>query len=310
MDTNITQVKISNKLVKTLSTSPTKIKDILNNKMYLSFTISKRNGKRRWIDAPQKDLKEIQQKILYDILYQVAPSSAAFGFIKNRNAIDGAKKHLTNKLLLELDLENYFTNINYGMVISGFYYVLNSINDRNKKGDSFDVKNDAKVLAAICTYKGVLPQGAPTSPALANIITKPLDADLILISNKFKVTYSRYADDLTFSHQDLNFDIDAFMVNIKTIIKFNGFKVNNNKTRILRPHRRQQITGVVINDKLSISKPYYRNTRAAIHNIKLNKVKITTKYLQKLKGRIEWIRNIDPVKGERLKTKLYEALYV
>lgn len=293
------QVKgISDELLTALNLDKDSLVKLLSADNYLSFSELKKNGSKRWIDAPRKDLKRAQTNIMYNLLYKISPHKCAYGFVVGKSPAAGAKQHLNNKLVLMLDLHDYFPTINYGQIISAFYYILKFLND--KEGKQFNIKEDSKILTALCSYHNVLPQGAPTSPALANIITKPMDDDLSTIADKNQITYTRYADDLAFSHEKLDFNMDEFLAKVKVIIKTNGFTLNNKKTRVLRPHRRQSITGVVINDKLGVAKKYYKNTRAGVYNFNKNLQTYTNKQIQKLRGRIEWIRSIDPAKGQKL----------
>lgn len=307
MATKQQQVKdVSQDLLDALHIDRPSLLKLLTSDNYLSFSELKKDGSKRWIDAPRKTLKQVQVNIMYNLLYKISPHKCAYGFIVGKSPAQGAEKHLNNKLLLMLDLRNYFPSINYGQIISAFYFILGLLNDKESK--TFNVKEDSKVLTELCSYHNVLPQGAPTSPALANIITKNLDKTLYTLATREGLTYTRYADDLAFSHKDLKYDMDAFLVEVKRNIKFDGFTLNNNKTRILRPHRRQSITGVVINDKLGVAKKYYKNTRAGVHNFSQSKNRFSNKQIQKLRGRIEWIRSIDPNKGQKLLDQFELAL--
>jgi len=309
MSTKQQQVKVqaaSQDLLKNLKTDQATLTKLLTSHNYLSFSELKKDGSKRWIDAPRKTLKTVQVNIMYNLLYKISPHDSAYGFIVGRSPATGAKQHLDNKLLLMMDLSNYFPSIHYGQIITAFYYILGLLN--SKENTKFNIRNDSIILTQLCSYNNVLPQGAPTSPALANIITKTLDKELTKLSLANGITYTRYADDLAFSHPDLKFDIDEFLKKVKAHIMMNGFLINANKTRVLRPHRRQSITGVVINDKLGVAKRYYKNTKAGVHNFSNNKNRFSNKQIQKLRGRIEWIRSIDPQKGTKLLVEFEHAL--
>ena len=297
----------SKELLTTLNITKAELTTLLSCDNYISFSRIKKNGNKRWIDAPTKRLKSLQKIIMYKLLYTIAPHPAACGFIVGRGPIDGAIKHYSDgkKVLLSLDLDNYFPTIKYPQVIAAFYFILHKMNAVQKT--RFDIKNDSIVLTELCTYKLQLPQGAPSSPALANIITKPLDIMLSKLAKSNDITYTRYADDITFSSKNLKFDMDLLLSKIKLRVQISGFLVNNNKTRVLRPHRRQSITGIVINDVLGVSKPYYKNTRAAIHNITTGKTVLTDKKIEQLEGRISWISSINGDKGKKLINDLEKA---
>ena len=156
---------------------------------YLSYPILKANGKKRWIDAPQEELKAIQTAILYKFLYRFRPHGAAVGFRKNYGVETGAKKHLGNRVVMCMDLSNFFHSINYNTVIREITYLGNKLAKREK--DFKFSTNAAVILTELVTFKHRLPQGAPTSPALANLIAMPMDIELKTLSRLEDLTYTR-----------------------------------------------------------------------------------------------------------------------
>lgn len=277
--------------------------NLLNNlktnksEYYLSFPIRKSTGNLRWIDAPIPELKQIQQKLLHQFLYKFKPHPAAMGFIKGLGVKDGADKHLGNKVILTLDISNFFGSIKTNSIYRLFHYLLKRAETLNL----IEIQNEQNILnylVEVTTYKGQLPQGAPTSPALANLFSNFIDKKLQTLADKNQLVYTRYADDITFSHKNKSFDIGKLIPDVTTIIEGHGLKVNEKKTRVVRPHKRMVVTGVVINDKLGVPKYKQRNFRAQLHNLIKNNVSISLEEYQQLRGYTEWINHLNSKKGE------------
>jgi len=277
---------------------------IINNieNYYRSYPIKKSSGKLRWIDAPQDLLKKYQKNILERLLYQFRAHESAVGFVKYVSVKDGAAKHLGNKVVLCIDVHDFFGSLSLYQVYAAFGYMLTKIS-KDIKGFSYD-KGDLELLVKLTTYKGHVPQGAPTSPALANIICRQMDRELQAIADKNNLIYTRYADDISFSHANKSFKITKILEQSKTVLNYYGLKLNRKKTRVLRPHKRMCITGVVINEKLSVPKYVWRNVRAQLHNLIKHKNQLSPEEQQKLRGKIEWIGMFRP----QLKTSYLEQL--
>jgi retron-type reverse transcriptase len=159
-------------------------------------------------------------------------------------------------------------------------------------------------MAKLVTYHKALPQGAPTSPALANLVCWKLDQELERLAKENSLIYTRYADDLAFSHKDSKYDIHPLIETITKLIEgdeVTNLLVNTKKTRITRPHRRMTVTGVVINDKLSLAKSFRKNLRARIHNIKKSGITISEKESEVIRGHVEWIYSINPQEGQKFR---------
>lgn len=252
--------------------------NILNdNKKYYKFEIPKKNGKFRTIYAPQKSLKNLQKKLYKILILFYITKVPVHGFVKNKSIITNANYHLNKKLILNLDLNNFFMTINRGRVFGLF---------RNKPfGFSILI---SKILTDICCLQNILPQGAPTSPIISNLICRQLDNNLTQLAKAFHCSYSRYADDITFSTNQKEFPIEIAKVEydennkevkhvvgniLKQTILLNGFKINEEKTRIQNKHNRQSVTGIIINEKLNISRKYIRITKSMLYNWEINKKK-------------------------------------
>jgi|APSaa5957512535_1039671.scaffolds.fasta_scaffold32217_1 RNA-directed DNA polymerase len=267
------------------------------NKYYLSYALRKKSGKPRWIDAPQEPLKTIQNNILRNILYKFSIHDSAVGFAIGRSVVTGAKRHVGNKALLCMDLHNYFNNIKINRIHRLMHFLTRRLEERDPSYQRQD--EDASILTKLVSFKQQLPQGSPTSPAIANLITLNMDRQLFDYCKGNDIIYTRYADDTSFSHKNKNFDFYKVIADIIGIITDNGFVINKKKTRVMRPHKRMSITGVVINEKLGVPKWKWRNFRARLHNLEKEGNPITLEEYQELRGYSEWIKTLHPKRGNK-----------
>lgn len=198
---------------------------------YHKLSIPKKNGFPRQLNVPSHSLKTIQKWILNNILYKIPVSEQAQGFCKNRSIVTNAEKHINKECIINLDLKDFFTTITRKQIYNVFYYY----------GYTEQISN---ILARLCTYDGYLPQGGVTSPYLSNIVCLKLDKRLNLLAQSYDATYSRYADDITFSG---NKGVTKILSVANKIIEDEGFVVNSQKTRIQYKNRRQEVTGLIIN---------------------------------------------------------------
>jgi len=275
------------------------LEEISKNKelYYLSYPIKKRSGKSRWLDAPQEELKDFQEAFLHKFLYKFKPHPAAVGFVTKKHVADGAKKHLDNNVLLTIDVLNFFGSIHEQKVIKLISFLFSTYVNRDHSF-VFDQK-DVPLIASLLTFKGSLPQGAPSSPALSNLYCLRLDKNLTNFAKKNGLTYTRYADDSAFSHKNKTEDIGRFIPDIEKFFNAESMGLNKKKTKVRRPHKRMVVTGVVINDKLGIPKWKSKNFRAKLHNLIRDKKPITQEEYQKMRGYAEWIRTLNPLKGRK-----------
>lgn len=220
---------------------------------YHVFSIKKSSGDDRQIQAPNRELKLIQRKILNTVLQQVPLNKHAEGFRKNRSILTNAIHHVNKKVVVKLDIKDFFPSIDFNRIL-GMYL---------KMGYPHQV---ATLLSSLATNQRKLPTGAPTSPAIANIISRKLDKRFVHLGRKTNFAYSRYADDMTISGDDEN--IVKMIPFFKEIIRDEGFVVNERKIRILRNGRRQTVTGVVVNQKPNIARKEIKKLRAVLHNCK------------------------------------------
>jgi len=200
---------------------------------YRKFKIAKKNGTEREISEPLPNLKEIQRWILEEILYKSVTSNYAKAYKTGFSIKDNARFHKNQKYVITLDIKNFFGSIKWGVIykyFSGIGYI-NSV---------------AIMLTNICTLEDTLPQGAPTSAALSNIISFPIDNKIAEYSKEHKLRYTRYADDITLSGDASPGNVIEFVTNL---LKKYDFIVNQSKTRVLKQSQRQLVTGVVVNSK-------------------------------------------------------------
>ncbi|MFP3636648.1 retron Ec67 family RNA-directed DNA polymerase/endonuclease [Bacillus sp. SIMBA_033] len=270
------------------------IKKIQNS--YTTFQISKKSGGQRIINAPSKDLKDIQRNIVNMLLNQQKKFyyenkirlNIAHAFTKEKSIITNAKIHKNKRFVLNIDLENFFESFHFGRV-QGYF-------EKNK--NYLFPKNIATVLAQLTCYNGSLPQGAPSSPIITNLICNILDMKILKIAKKYKLDYTRYADDLTFSTNNKGFDekSEEFISQLEMIIKQSGFKINRKKTRLQYKQSRQVVTGLVVNKKVNMPRNFYKNTRAMANSLYKNgsfTINGVEGSLKQLEGRFSFINHIN-----------------
>ena len=244
--------------------------------LYKKFSIPKKSGATREIHAPCPELKNLQSCVsiyLQDCIQEINDSrnikgTLSHGFKRGYSIVTNASVHKKRNLVLNVDLEDFFGSINFGRV-RGFFIT-------NK---SFSLHPDvATVLAQIICFENRLPQGSPCSPVMSNLIGHLLDIRLVGLAAEMKCVYSRYADDLTFSTNKNSFPVElvvpgafshAWVVGsaLESAINKCGFKVNDKKTRLQYRNSRQDVTGLVVNDKVNIPAPYRRLARAMAHKL-------------------------------------------
>jgi len=240
---------------------------------YRRFSIAKKTGGERFISAPMPQLKEAQRRLLDVMFADVEVHPAAHGFLPSKSIVSNAAPHVGKDVVVNMDLKDFFPTVTY-VRVRGLFFAL---------GYSMPVST---VLALLCTEAPVdeleldgktyfmqtgeraLPQGAPTSPMLTNLLCKRLDQRIQGIADKHQFAYTRYADDLTFSSNATFADVKALLVETRKAVRGEGFWVHPEKTRVMRKGRRQEVTGVVVNDQLSVERKKLRQFRAFLHQLK------------------------------------------
>jgi hypothetical protein len=255
---------------------------------YRRFGLKKKAGGFRRIYAPDPELKSIQRRILNNILVQFPVHPAATAYRPGLSVADNARRHESAEFLVCLDLADFFESIRIKKVRP----IFSTIASRPVEA----------ILTAICTRRGRLPQGAPTSPALANIAARRLDDMNDYDAGRMRASYSRYADDMVFSCES---SLEATKIKKAAVrnIRLAGFDLNYKKTRILGPSRRKVVTGLTIGRTgAGIGRRKERQVRAAIHSLKQGD------YKQQLyiNGLLLWIRHVDPIRWKRLSARFDE----
>ena len=253
---------------------------------YLDFKIPKANGGSRQISVPPPYVRLWQRELLKYLTALYTPKPSAHGFIPDRSIKSNAKAHARRRLLLNIDLEEFFPSIHFGRVLGVF----------SKAPFSFPY-GVAVLLAQICTNRGCLPQGAPTSPMLSNFVCRRMDNELRVFALRRGCTYTRFADDMTFSTNKTKFSeaiikvpsyfTDATELGDKLveIVTKHDFRVNWHKTRLRKATERQEVTGLVVNKKINVPKIYVRRLRAILHDWETNGYKSAEKKFQLLDGK-------------------------
>lgn len=219
------------------------------NQWYKSFAIPKRTEGFRLISAPQGLLKYVQHSINEEILSNLKYSDCCHGFRKGFSIVSNAEPHAYSEIVIKIDIKDFFQTISAKRVYGIFIKV------------GYD-KDCARFLTRLCTLNGSLPQGAPTSPSLANRVCASMDRRIFGLVRKFNFNYTRYADDITVSGAR---DIVKLLPLIRFIIYDEGFRVNEKKLKICRRNMRQQVTGLTVNDGVKIPRNIKRMIRAMIY---------------------------------------------
>ena len=242
---------------------------------YHRFPLSKGNGRKRWIEAPSPELKFIQKRLLEKVLYQRPPHPAAHGFVPNRSIVTNARPHIGRKWVANFDIKDFFPSTKAGTVLT----ILEQYSGHSPT-------EHTAMLHLVCR-NGCLPQGAPTSPHLANLAMWNADVALWRYSNQHNITYTRYADDLTFSGDVLP---DSLFDFLKQVLADNQYRLAPGKSKWLGQHKRQMVTGLVVNEKLNLPRPIRKRLRAIVHDIKTNGIEQalerSTMNLNQIVGRI------------------------
>ncbi len=271
---------------------------------YREFEIPKRSGNFRKISAPYPSLLYIQRWIYNNILSQVNMHVASHGFISNKSIISNAQVHLNKKCLLKIDIKDFFPSIKINRVISIF----------SRFGYPHNL---AYCLSSLCCLDKSLPQGSATSPIISNIISKRMDNRLYKLSEKYKVNYTRYADDLAFSGEYISL---KFYSIVENIIKDEGFIVNQKKTKLIRGKYKKIVTGISVSgEKMKLPKSTRRILRQeAFHVITKGFINHTNRinnydplYIERLIGRYNFWHQIEPENEFVINTlkQLYEIKF-
>jgi RNA-directed DNA polymerase len=285
---------------------------IPHDSQYKKFRVPKKSGGYRNIHSPNSSLGIVQRK-LSQVLYAVyRPRPSVHGFAASRSIITNAKAHVRKKFILNLDIKDFFGSINFGRVRGLFLANPYKLDEKV-----------ATILAQICCFDNKLPQGAPTSPVVSNLICSRMDSELQRFSRKYGLFYTRYADDITLSinRDELpnslvssykkGFSQVVLGNELRAIIESNGFQINDAKVRLACNTQRQEVTGLIVNKTVNVNRKYIRNIDGALHawekyslgaaaeTYRAKYAKITTlpekdtaQFLDSLRGKIEFVGSV------------------
>lgn len=223
------------------------------------FSLPKKHGGRRDIVAPYGRFKDILRALNTVLQTYDEPTPWAYGFVRGRSVADNAKQHLGQRYVLNMDLKDFFPSIRRAQV-----------EDSLRKAPFRFSSEAVRLVSGLCTVKSpqgdCLAQGFPTSPMLSNIVCRELDEALAQLAESYGVRYTRYADDMTFSAQeDVLRTEGRFARQVQRIVEDYGFRINAKKTHLQRHGRRQVVTGVVVSDKINVSREYLRSIRTLLY---------------------------------------------
>lgn len=282
---------------------------------YHTFELEKKSGGKRKISAPKPKLKEVQTWILENILHKIPYTIEAHGFIKERSIVTNAQPHINKDIVVNVDLKDFFPTVTYKRVKGLFH----------KMGYSEEL---ATILGLLCTYSEInettldgvtyyvqsgerkLPQGSPASPAISNMIVYKMDKKINGLAKKLNFSYTRYADDMSFSTTEENSqNVSRLLYYTKKIIESEGFIIHPDKVHVMRKGMQQKVTGVVVNKKLNIDRVQLRKFRALLHNIEKNGWKDqqwgkAIHLINAIEGYINYVYMVNPEKGTAFKQNL------
>jgi hypothetical protein len=284
--------------------------------------LSKSYGNIRLIEAPKPRLKQMQRQILARILEKIPPHPAVQGFLKGRSIKTFVAPHVGQRVVLRMDLRDFFPSISGARIQTVFRTVgypehvadllgglcTNAAPRDAWKYAGFDI-DPARLREARTLYaRPHLPQGAPTSPALANICAYRVDCRLAGLAHAAGAAYSRYADDLAFSGgKEFERSVERFSTHAAAILHEEGFAVNHRKTRVMRQGVRQHLAGLVANEQPNVMRPDFDRLKAILTNCVRHGPESQNRdghsaFRAHLEGRVGFVESINPAKGKRLRT--------
>jgi RNA-directed DNA polymerase len=227
-------------------------------KRYAEFYIKKKSGGERKIAAPHKSLKLIQSalNLIFSVIYE--PKDYVTGFVPKKSIVDNAKVHVGRNYVYNIDLENFFPSIELNRIKAVLKLPPFSLEGTERERIAY-------LIACLACKDGRLPQGSPTSPVLSNIVCQKMDRRLRGFAKAFNCRFTRYADDITFSASKDVFN-QSFKTELKRIIENQNFTINEKKVRLQGRGYKQEVTGLIVNEKLNVSKKYVREVRAMLNN--------------------------------------------
>jgi RNA-directed DNA polymerase len=281
---------------------------------YRQHLIPKPDGTFRLIEEPQPLMKRLQRRILTGLLNHVPPHPAAHGFRPGHSVLTAARAHAGEQVVLRFDLRHFFASITIARVY-GLFRTLGypPAVARNLAGlttaiTPANIRKTPHLAGAELFTARHLPQGAPTSPALANLAAWFLDVRLSGLARSLNASYTRYADDLIFSG-DRRIAI-VLMDAVPRIVEETGFRLNRAKTNLMPAHQRQTVTGLTVNQHINLPRDQYDRLRATIHHLSRSDDprRQDPAFLVQLSGQISWAEQANPHRGTKLRAALARAL--
>ncbi len=274
---------------------------------YRRHLIPKRDGTLRLIEEPKPLMKRLQRRILHGILDRVPPHPASFGFVRGRCCTQAAAGHAGEEVVLGFDLASFFPGIGFPRIYGIFRTlgypaaVARALTGICTAVTPHAALADPRLAARDRLTARHLPQGAPTSPALANLAALALDRRLAGLARSLDARYTRYADDLAFSGDRRIAPI--LLRAVPQIVVQEGFRMNHAKTRHLGRAGRQTVTGLVVNDHLNVPRDAYDRLKATLHRLSdpADPRRADPDFLARLSGRIAWIEQVNPARALRLR---------
>lgn len=282
---------------------------------YVRFKIPKKTGGERLIAAPMPHLKQAQHWILHHILEKLTVHEAAHGFRRNRSIVTNAQPHVQQDVIINFDLKDFFPSISYRRVkglFRSFGYceaAATTFALLCTAAESEEVELDGKTYFIALTERH-LPQGSPASPAITNILCRRLDRRLTKMSEELGFTYTRYADDLTFSASGESLQhICNVLRRTESIVAHEGLAINEQKTRILRKGHQQEVTGIVVNDYPNIDKKTLKRFRATLFQIERDGWEgkhwgNSPDLLASIQGFANFVAMVNPDKGKQFQAQI------
>ena len=249
------------------------------------FARSVKSTKRRWIDNPIGPLKAIQSRIEQRVLNRVILPEHLLGGVRGKTIKDNAKRHFAAKFLVTIDIKSFFPSINPQQVRSVWRETLNC---------SPDV---AYLLTGLTTCRGYLPQGAPTSTMLANLILSSFDGEIRAACDAHAVVCSSWVDDLAFSGEDPRLIIASVIATLRGA----GFRVSHSKIKVMGPGERKVLNNLVLGRFITVQKKYISRIRAGLHHLERGHVlkEDMRGYIEGLLGSISYLKLFDEKKASK-----------
>lgn len=272
---------------------------------YKTFILQKKSGGTRVICSPISSIKILQSKLCYILSLIYKPRESVHGFVQGRSIVTNARPHVKKQLLYSADLLDFFPSINFGRVRGMFISYFNI------------PPEVGTVLAQICCYNNQLPQGSPTSPIISNLICSKMDRQLQELAKSYGCTYTRYADDITFSFTRKKLP-SQFENEVSNVILNSGFRINIKKVRVRSKFKRLEVTGLTVNNFPNVQRKFVRQVRAMLNawqkygleraeeyyistqvNINSSPFKCRVRFENVVRGKINYIRMVrgsnDPI---------------